>query len=222
MLIDKIISAKTDQSVSDFTGGNIQYSVSKYTKQMKIKLVLYFGFDFNRNTISRQIEIQKKDVHVLVDELSIKTESYLLSLVDDDILDLDSFVKDSYECNTTIVLGASSDRDNEDRVDKGDSDTKSHQKIFDLEFNTWFDLVWDEYRKFIKTYRPQYGQKKKAIRVVNDAANRLLKLTEWDNNEDLFDWLGEYINSKLNKEFTPNLEKWPFDDFEDFAEEDKD
>lgn len=124
MLIDKIITHKTEYAPEDFTGGNIQYSVSKYTKQISIKLVLYFGFNYSRNPISKQIDIQEKDVLALIQELSIKTNAYLKSLIHEEVFDLDSFVKDSYECRTMVVRMSPNDRDRVDRVDRVDSDTQ--------------------------------------------------------------------------------------------------
>ena len=133
MLIDKIIIKKFDQSPSDFTGGNIQISVSKYTKQISIKLVLYFGFDFNRNTISRQIEIQESDISTITKELLIKAKNYKNNLITGDVLNIDEIVKDSYECTTNeneVVRSVCSDSDKGDRVDSdrvdSDKQTKTH------------------------------------------------------------------------------------------------
>jgi len=164
MLIDKIIIAKTEYSPNQFTGGSIQFSVSKYTRVMDIKLVLYFGFNATRNSISRQIKIKEKDVEILNKELLIKTKSYKDSLyLHDDILSIDEFKKDSYECNTNIVRNYSSDIDNVDKVDidKVDSDNNAPSNDGTNECDNLFKVIWDNHSQCLKTKKTKDGNPRK-------------------------------------------------------------
>lgn len=163
MLIDKIILAKTDYSPDEFTGGNIQFSVSKYSAKMSVKLVLYFGFNSTRNTISKAIDISEKDIKVLINELLQKSKSYRDELIGkNEVLDLDE-IKHSYECSTNAnevvrVTTIDSDSDNVDRDIIGSprstspsvlkvkflskSDNKTHKARFVcLELENNFDIA---------------------------------------------------------------------------------
>jgi len=141
MLIDRIIEVKTKYTPSQFTGGNIQFSVSKYTQTLSLKLVLYFGFNSTRNPISTQIDIQEEDIHIISEELLIKAKAYrdlLLKDKTEDILDLKTFVKHSYEGGTTIVRGTTSDSDTRIELidDRDDRDTKQSAKASELSIPT--------------------------------------------------------------------------------------
>ena len=102
MLIDKIIVAKTDFTPYQFTGGAVQYSVSKHTKKLTVTLVLYFGFNDKNTSIYEKIEIQEKDIDTINKELLLKAKTYKESLIDSKlILSLDDLVNVSHESSTT-------------------------------------------------------------------------------------------------------------------------
>lgn len=101
MLIDKIIIAKTDYTPDQFTGGAVQYSVSKHTKKLTVTLVLYFGFNDKNTSIYEKIEIQEKDINTINKELLLKAKTYRESLIDSKlILSLDDLVNVSHESST--------------------------------------------------------------------------------------------------------------------------
>ena len=101
MLIDKIITAKTNYTPDQFTGGAVQYSVSKHTKKLTVTLVLYFGFNDKNTSIYEKIEIQEKDIDTINKELLLKAKTYRESLIDYKlILSLDDLVNVSHESST--------------------------------------------------------------------------------------------------------------------------
>lgn len=165
MLIDKIILAKTKYTPEQFTGGSIQFTVSKYSKIMDIKLVLYFGFNATRNSISKQIKIQEKDVNTLNKELLLKTKAYLESLKKDvDTLCLDEFKKDSYECNTNIVRPTTKDSDSLDS-DSLDSDNNAssfdNALLSDFEIDEAFNTIWIIHSERLKQIKTKDGNSRK-------------------------------------------------------------
>lgn len=161
MLIDKIILAKTDFVPNDFTGGNIQFSVSKYKKTMDINLNLYFGFNAVRNSISRQIKIKEEDVEILTKELLKKTKAYEQSLFsENDILSLNEFTKDSYECNTNIVRSSSSDIGNvisDNKVNDRDNIPAIPKGITQDILDSYFDIIWTEHSNRLKQIKTKSG-----------------------------------------------------------------
>ena len=165
MLIDKIILAKTNYTPEQFTGGAIQFTVSKYTKIMDIKLVLYFGFNATRNSISKQIKIQEKDVNTLNKELLLKTKTYLQTLKQDvDTLCLEEFKKDSYECNKNIVRATSRDSDtvDNDNVDR-DNNASSYDNalLSDFETDEAFNTIWNIHSERLKEIKTKDGNPRK-------------------------------------------------------------
>lgn len=165
MLIDKIILAKTRYTPEQFTGGSIQFTVSKYSKIMDIKLVLYFGFNATRNSISKQIKIQEKDVNTLNKELLLKTKAYLESLKKDvDTLCLDEFKKDSYECNTNIVRPTTKDSDSLDS-DSLDSDinasSNDNAPLPDFDYDKAFNTIWLNHSEVLRTKKTKSGNPRK-------------------------------------------------------------
>lgn len=165
MLIDKIILAKTNYTPAQFTGGAIQFTVSKYTKIMDIKLVLYFGFNATRNSISKQIKIQEKDVNTLNKELLLKTKTYLQILKQDvDTLCLEEFKKDSYECNTNILRTTTKDSDIVDN-DNEDSDNNAssfdNALLSDFEIDEAFNTIWTIHSERLKEIKTKDGNPRK-------------------------------------------------------------
>lgn len=120
--------------------------------------------------------------------------------------------------NKDINSGDDSLRSSEN-IKKKENKPKKELSQFDLEFEEAFNQIWGDYRRYVQVYRKAYGSKQKAYKVVKKAMLELKKLNSWEDNYDMFEWFVDYINTKLNKQFTPNLENLPFDDFEDFAKE---
>ncbi len=98
-VIDNIIETHTKYSPLDFTGGNIQVSVSKYTKSLAIKLVLYFGYNATRNSITESFDIDENDIERFSTDLIERAKMYLEVLKNKDTRKL------SYECLTNDVRG---------------------------------------------------------------------------------------------------------------------
>jgi len=126
-VIDSIITSQTEFTPFDFTGGNIQYSVSKYNKKLSVKLVLFFGFSVSRNSISRSFEIEPDDAKKFSIDLYRRAITYLEELKKKETKKL------SYECLTKDVRGTSNGSGNGDsgRVGNVDSGTKKSAKASD-------------------------------------------------------------------------------------------
>jgi len=185
MLIDSIIMAKTPHGVEEFTGGSVQFSVSKYTRRMKVVLVLFFGFNFNRNPISHQIEIKEEQAEILTKELLIRTKHYEQSLIQEQILDLDTFVKDSYECGTKeirsdneFVRNSSSDSDivikDSDKVVRDSK--KSKDSFVEYIKDNYDDDVASSYAYDFIDYRKSLGKPIKTTQALNMYMNELERL----------------------------------------------
>lgn len=232
MLIDKIIVAKTDFLPADFTGGNIQISVSKYTQTLSIKLVLYFGFNVTRNPISKQIPIQEKDMSTLSSELLIKAKAYrdeLLKDKDNESLDLETFVKDSYECSTNaneVVRPNPKDKDNGDRVDSMiDIRKKRLESLLQ-----WFDdELWGFYRKAVndklaKIKEPPRTQRKnEAKKRFTALIKEVQKEYKEAEAEDISQVITEICNRELMAKFPKNLSKILYiDSVKDIVEDSND
>lgn len=204
-VIDNIIEAKTDYTPYDFTGGNIQYSVSKYTKTMTISLVLYFGFNATRNPISKKFEIDKKDVSRFCRDLEKRTEYYL-----NHIVKKKESEKLSYECITNSLRGAPNGSGNIDSVDSVDSDSglSEKSKISPNEemINDFTEQVWSEHRQLVSKYRSNYGSKGKAVKKMRTIIKKIHSMTS-NSLEDVLTAMYDYIASIRNGEYTANLEK---------------
>ena len=200
LLIDQIILAKTNQDYNDFTGGNIQFSVSKYTKILSIKLVLYFGFNEKRNSIQELIEIQEKDISVLMEELLIKTKQFQETLMDANVLDLETFVNIRTKENDFVrMLPSGSDRVGKVgsvNVDKSTAPLRSakNTSINDEYFNT----MWEEYTlKFINHHA---GRKDNNKAEARKQFNAIMKMNfNKVAKSDMYDFLQEYVESEMSK-----------------------
>ena len=88
-------------------------------------------------------------------------------------------------------------------------------------YDVWFNDVWLDYIKAVKAHRPQVGNKQKAKAKVFVACKLLKKIAEWESDDDLYDWLSDYIHHKTIKDgkYVQNLERWNFsaEDFEEYA-----
>jgi len=187
-MIDNIIASHTDMPPDKFTGGAIQVSISQ-KGLCTYSLILYFGFSTHRNPLSRSIAIRKEDVTIISKALIAKAEEQSVK-------------------NQPIILNLS------------DINTKkitNKEKNNDDIFNDWFEDVWTQYRTYIKQYRTQYGNKIKAMQVVKKAYISLKKTTGRDDDEVLH-FIHDYIGTKLDGAYTINIDKWLFDDLDDFIQ----
>ena len=196
-VIDNIIETQTEFSPLDFTGGNIQYSVSKYTKKMRIKLILYFGFDFSRNTISRSFDIQKKEICLFHTALLSKTEHFLSILEKNDEKQL------SYEAIKIVVRGDSSGSDsigNVDRVDS-DSDNFSQQQVVTVPSKQEVMEVWNDLAN-------QTGIPK--IKSMSETRYKKFKTRIHQNNNFLEDFINT-VETAVKSEFIMSSSWFTFD-----------
>ncbi len=218
MLIDKIILSKTKHKPDSFTGGNIQVSTSKYTLQLSIKLVLYFGFNVSRNPISVQLDIKEKDVSILTKELIAKSKLRLVELQasnKDEILDLseiNEFVDIRNEGDTKSLRGDTNDSDSNDSNDSNDS------KIGDSPTNKMlseqFAFIWKDHIFQIrtKTGRTNYGRKPKAEKIFIKTYRTIEKAYPEQDKEDILDLIYNYVqrswkkDAKSEKYFIQHLE----------------
>ena len=188
-VIDNIIENHTNYSKYDFTGGNIQYSVSKYTKQMTIQLVLYFGFNSTRNPISKKFPIDEQDVVQFNSDLLDRAKSYVNALRSekDKKISYNDFV-------TNVSRGTPNGSDKVDSVDS-DSVDKVYYEISDTNLGTKtlpyflptpqeFLDVWNDNAKSVGL---------NPIRKMTPARYSQLK-TRLNNNYDYLDDLAECLS----------------------------
>ncbi len=207
MLIDKIILAKTKYTPEDFTGGNIQVSTSKYTLQLTVKLILYFGYNATRNPISTQIKVQEKDIPVLAEELIIKAKNYLDALrgVDaDEVLDLNSFVTNRYEGGTNSLRGAPRDSDSVDSVDRVDSDRVDRDTTSSVVYIPSKENVLSVWNENVSNI----GMTK--LRNISDARYKKLK-TRINRNHNFLDNLLEALEIAAASSFIMKSSWFGFD-----------
>lgn len=94
------------------------------------------------------------------------------------------------------------------------------RSVQESEFKNWFEELWKDYRLEIKQYRTQYGKKDKAFTLLKQTAERLFSTKLFDTYENMLEWFRvEYIDSKESGKYTPNMDKWSFDDIEDYLVE---
>lgn len=146
-IIDSIILGHTKYKPEEFTGGSIQCSVSEYTKEMRTKLVLYFGYTKNRNPISKSFDIPSYDVVRFAEALLERSKSTLDKLKEGDIGVI------SYD----VVRGGASDsdsyRDRDKGSGKGDRDRGDKDSGKDS-FSSVDKPVSDAHTKDSKPYIP--------------------------------------------------------------------
>ena len=183
-VIDSIIETHTKYTPFDFTGGNIQFSVSKYTKQLNIKLVLYFGYNATRNPITEIFDIEKEDVNKFSTDLLERAEYYVEQLKNNNSRKL------SYECLTNDVRGTPNGSGKEVVVEKVEvlteiSDANHDTKLpYHLPSASEFLDVWNENAQSVGL---------NPIRKMTPARYTQLK-TRLSNNKDYLDDLAECLS----------------------------
>ncbi len=203
MLIDKIILSKTNHSPDSFTGGNIQVSTSKYTFQLSIKLVLYFGFNLSRNPISVQLDIKEKDVSVVTKELIAKSKLRITELQNSSknkILDLDEindFVDIRNEGGKRSQRGDTNDSDSGDSVDSKIVDSPTNKMLSEQFAYIWKDHI---FQIRTKTGRTNYGSKPKAEKIFIKTYRTIEKAYPDQNRDDILDLIYNYVQRSWQKD----------------------
>ena len=84
-------------------------------------------------------------------------------------------------------------------------------------FNLWFEETWADYRTHILQFRKQYGSKSKTYELLSRVVNKLRTIHKWESEEIMLHWFRVYyIDEQESGKFTKNMDKWGFDDIEDY------
>ncbi len=170
-VIDEIIAKQTMFETSQFTGGNIQITISQYSQEIRHKLVLYFGYTKTRNPMKREFPISEQDVVLFATALIDKAKSVADALNEGNrIL--------SYEELTKVVRGNSK----VEVVGRGREVATSYDVTKDKNVAT-FD---DEYEYFkslrqshsdeLKKYKTNAGTPRRSSSTVDDNFKKYKKL----------------------------------------------
>lgn len=94
--IDNYISNNYDDVTPDeFTGGSVQLTLGRTSLKTNYKVHFFFGYDCNKNPISKTVDIKLADVSKWLEAISSKISLTLLelqSLKEDDLNDFDSLL----------------------------------------------------------------------------------------------------------------------------------
>lgn len=104
-LIINIINSETDYTLERLTGGNVQLSCNggKTCKLINAKLVLYFGYGSNRNSIKHEKEISIDLINIYIKALHIAILSKQVQKNGNDFKELNYLMNTKIE--KTEVIG---------------------------------------------------------------------------------------------------------------------